>query len=179
MALKNSPALHRSGKRWSKMHFNTLTTSPPKVAAMPLQSELASAYFKVGEVQGAPAKNNLGDYAGALVSFKKALGIREALYAKDSHNDKLKLDLTRSYQMVGSLSQATDDLPAALANYGRAFTIFGSLSIETTETKRELSTLHTRYANALAASGDHPKAIESYRKAIGILSELSCSKPGR
>jgi eukaryotic-like serine/threonine-protein kinase len=142
-----------------------------------LQSELASAYFKVGEVQGAPAKNNLGDYAGALKSFKKALAIREGLYAKDSRNDKIKLDLTRSYQMVGALSQVTGDLPSALENYRRAFAVFTSLSTETRETKRDLSTLHTRFANALSASGDRTKAIENYRKAVVILAEMLAANP--
>jgi eukaryotic-like serine/threonine-protein kinase len=142
-----------------------------------LQSELASAYFKVGEVQGAPAKNNLGDYAGALKSFKKALAIREGLYARDSRNDKIKLDLTQSYQMVGALSQVTGDLPGALENYRRAFAIFTSLSTETKEAKRDLSTLHTRFASALSASGDRPKAIENYRKAVVILGELLAANP--
>ena len=142
-----------------------------------LQSELGSAYFKVGEVQGAPAKNNLGDYAGALQSFKKALAIRENLYAKDSQNDKLKLDLTRSYQMVGSLSQVTDNIPAALENYGKAFTVFALITTQTTESKRDLSTLHTRYANALTASGERAKAIEHYRKAIVILGDLLSTNP--
>jgi serine/threonine protein kinase len=142
-----------------------------------LQSELGSAYFKVGEVQGAPSKNNLGNYAGALQSFKKSLVIREKLYAKDPQNDRLKLDLALSYEMVGNLSQVTDDIPAALENYRRAFTIFDLLSTETTESKRALSTLHTRFANALSASGERAKAIENYRKAILILAGLLSANP--
>ncbi len=41
-----------------------------------LQSELASAYEKVGDVQGNPAKANLGDLQGGIESLKKAQKIR-------------------------------------------------------------------------------------------------------
>jgi tetratricopeptide (TPR) repeat protein len=144
-----------------------------------LQAELASAYFKVGEVQGAPSKSSLGDYAGALVSFKKALGIRERLYAKDPQNEKLKLDLTRSYQMVGSLSQATDDIPRALEYYRKAFVVFDAIADKSVEAERDLSTLHTRFASALSAAGDLEKAIENYQKAIVILTKLLSTNPDK
>jgi hypothetical protein len=47
-----------------------------------LQHELAAAYLKVGDVQGRPYKPNLGDTAGALASYGKAVAIYEALSAK-------------------------------------------------------------------------------------------------
>ena len=39
-----------------------------------LQRELAGAYLKVGDVQGRPFNPNLGDTAGALASYRKAVG---------------------------------------------------------------------------------------------------------
>ncbi len=142
-----------------------------------LQSELAVAYFKVGEVQGAPSKSSLGDYGGGLESFKKSLAIREKLFAKDLGNEQLKLDLTRSYQMVGHLSQVTDDLPSALENYRKAFAIFDSMSLENLETKRDFATLHTRFGKALSMSGELPAAIENFRKATVIINELIAQNP--
>jgi eukaryotic-like serine/threonine-protein kinase len=47
-----------------------------------LQRELANAYEKLGEIQGG-ANANLGDTAGAIASYRAALGIREALLAAD------------------------------------------------------------------------------------------------
>ena len=44
-----------------------------------LQRELATAYEKVGKVQGDYLQNNLGDTLGALVSYEKALEIRRQL----------------------------------------------------------------------------------------------------
>jgi non-specific serine/threonine protein kinase/serine/threonine-protein kinase len=139
-----------------------------------LQSELASAYFKVGEVQGAPAKSSLGDYGGGLESFRKSLAIREKLFRERSPNDaQIKLDLSRSYQMVGHLSQVTDDLPAAFENYGKAFALLNEMP----DARRDLATLHTRFATALSASGKLPEAIENFRKSHLILSELIAQNP--
>ncbi|HQZ81974.1 MAG TPA: protein kinase [Pyrinomonadaceae bacterium] len=142
-----------------------------------LQGELATAYFKVGEVQGVPTQASLGDYGGALESFKKSLAIRQRLHFEDSQNDVTKLDLARSYRMVGTLSQATDNVPAALENFQKAFAIFDSMPLQSVEAIRELATLHTRFAAALSASGDHPKAVETFRRAVSILSELLSSQP--
>jgi tetratricopeptide (TPR) repeat protein len=44
-----------------------------------LEAELAAAYERLGEVEGDPRSANLGDTAGALASFLKALAIRESL----------------------------------------------------------------------------------------------------
>ncbi|NJM53473.1 MAG: hypothetical protein HC846_08835 [Blastocatellia bacterium] len=138
-----------------------------------LQSELATAYFKVGEVQGAPAKSSLGDYGGGLESFKKSLVIRQKLFEKDSGNEQIKLDLSRSYQMVGHLSQVTDDVSAALENYGKAFAILNEMPTA----KRDLATLHTRFASALAMNGKLSDAIENFRKSHSILNELIAQNP--
>jgi eukaryotic-like serine/threonine-protein kinase len=45
-----------------------------------LQRELATAYQKVGDVQGNPYGGNLGDRTGALLSYKKAMAIWQTLY---------------------------------------------------------------------------------------------------
>jgi eukaryotic-like serine/threonine-protein kinase len=45
-----------------------------------LQRELATAYKRIGDVQGNEITANLGDSAGALASYQKALEIRKALF---------------------------------------------------------------------------------------------------
>lgn len=142
-----------------------------------LQSELATAYFKVGEVQGSPGNSSLGDYGGALESFRKSLTIRESLAASDSNNESIKLDLAQSYQLVGHTSQVTDDLPAAFENYQKAFAVFDSMPREALEAKRSYATLHTRFAKALSSSGDHAKALENCRLATALLNELISLNP--
>ncbi len=142
-----------------------------------LQREIASAYEKVGDVQGAPYRANLGNYAGALVSHNKALAIRATVNSSPDASAQMKLDLARSYGAVGELSQVTGDIPAALENYGKAFAVFASLSEKSAEAERALSTLHVRIGRALKATGELAKALDNFRQGIAITNGLSASSP--
>jgi eukaryotic-like serine/threonine-protein kinase len=146
-----------------------------------LQRELASAYEKVGDVQGAPYRANLGNYRGALASHNKALAIRlrldSGLDSGPGQSEEARLGLARSYGSVGELSQVTGDIPSALDAYGKAFDIFASLSTSATEPQRALSALHVRYGRALRASGELAKALDNYRRGIAIINKLSASSP--
>ncbi len=50
---------------------------------------LATAYVRVGEVQGNPDFTNLGDSSGALDTYRKALEMLDPLLKKDPENRKL------------------------------------------------------------------------------------------
>jgi serine/threonine protein kinase len=51
-----------------------------------LAQELALTYLKIGNVQGEANRANLGDSAGALVSYRKSVEILESLARKDPSN---------------------------------------------------------------------------------------------
>ncbi len=51
-----------------------------------LAQELALTYLKIGNVQGETNRANLGDSAGALVSYRKSVEILESLVRKDAAN---------------------------------------------------------------------------------------------
>ncbi len=173
--LPGSTALRERMVKDALLYLDNLAAE--NIADASLQSELATAYFKVGEVQGAPGKSSLGDYGGGLESFRKSLVIREKLVAENPAVEQNKLDLIGSYQMVGHLLQVTDDLPGALENYRKAFAIFDSVKEENTNARRVLSLLHVRFASALAASGKLAEAIENYHKGISINKEQIARNP--
>jgi non-specific serine/threonine protein kinase/serine/threonine-protein kinase len=50
-----------------------------------LQREVAAGYERIGDAQGNMLSANLGDTAGALMSYRKALALRRAVLA--SHRD--------------------------------------------------------------------------------------------
>lgn len=54
-----------------------------------LAQELALTYLKIGNVQGETYRANLGDSAGALLSYSKSVEILESLVRKDSANAEL------------------------------------------------------------------------------------------
>jgi eukaryotic-like serine/threonine-protein kinase len=51
-----------------------------------LQREIAAGYVRLGDVQGLPSQANLGDARGAIASYRKALGLLDAL-SLDAPND--------------------------------------------------------------------------------------------
>ncbi len=81
-----------------------------------LQRELAAAYEKVADVQGAFRSANLGDSSGAISSYRKALAIRQALSAAAPQDKDLKRDLLRNYGKLSEALLGKGDTPAALAS---------------------------------------------------------------
>ena len=47
-----------------------------------MRIELASAYEKIGDVQGRPGQGNLGDSRGALASYRRAEELLAPLHAR-------------------------------------------------------------------------------------------------
>ena len=67
-----------------------------------MQRELATAYERIGEIQGNPYSANLGDADGALASYRKGLAIREKLKNMTDTLDA-RMEMGRSYRALGDL----------------------------------------------------------------------------
>ena len=68
-----------------------------------LAQELALTYLKIGNVQGETYRANLGDSAGALVSYGKSVEILESLVRKDDKNPTLLNNLRVAAQQKAYL----------------------------------------------------------------------------
>lgn len=68
-----------------------------------LAQELALTYLKIGNVQGETYRANLGDSAGALVSYGKSVEILESLVHKDDKNPALLNNLRLAAQQKAYL----------------------------------------------------------------------------
>lgn len=68
-----------------------------------LAQELALTYLKIGNVQGETYRANLGDSAGALVSYGKSVEILESLVRKDEKNPTLLNNLRLAAQQKAYL----------------------------------------------------------------------------
>ncbi|MBO0910765.1 MAG: protein kinase [Acidobacteria bacterium] len=78
-----------------------------------LMRELASAYERVGDVQGFSYYANLGDSSGAMESYHKAFEIRQALAKEFPKDPVAQGDLADSYtRMADSLSLVGEDSKA-------------------------------------------------------------------
>jgi tetratricopeptide (TPR) repeat protein len=79
-----------------------------------LLAELATAYEKLGDVQGMPGTSNLGLSREAADSYRKAIGILERLSRKyPRYRPQLVVDLSRSGRIAGELFQTDDALRTA------------------------------------------------------------------
>lgn len=144
---------------------------------MSLQRELASAYEKVGDVQGNPYSANLGDPAGALASYRKALAIRESL---TSHNlAEGQQDLAYDYERIGMALEALEDYPSALEYYRKDLSIQRVLA-EATPSARSQERLAGAYfllAHCYGALQDPKSALENYRKSAAIRETIATQSP--
>jgi len=145
-----------------------------------LQGELATAYVKVGDVQGQSYYANLGDSAGALVSYRKALKIRETLATDDPSNLANRLDLARCYNKVGEMLAKMGDQSNASANYQKALSLVESLVAQDSsslDNGNELVLTLTRFGYLLEDMGDRAEALARHRAAVAAGQELLAAHP--
>jgi len=150
-----------------------------------LLREIASAYLKVGDVQGRPYYANLGDTGGALESYRKSLALRERLAKLEPNNAELRAELGMSYERVGRLNTALGQPVVAVENLQRALTIYEEL-LRVDPTNRpvrgELALVDSSMGIAKGFSatnslGDEKSGMEYQRKAQAILESLVKEDP--
>jgi eukaryotic-like serine/threonine-protein kinase len=146
-----------------------------------LQRELATAYERVGLVQGHYLQSSLGDTKGSLDSYQKALRIREQIAAKSSdRNDRLALAITQ--RLVAHQQGATGDRPGARKNIDNAIAISEALNSAYANDPKILDELSFDYAVA-AETADTQSAAgiqrmnDSFRKAVVIDEAILRIKP--
>ncbi len=88
-----------------------------------LNAELASAYEKVGDLQGNVDKPNLGDFAGAVTSLNKARTIRELLPYEVNN----LLRLAQNLRITSQIRNRQNDVKGSLGDAERAKEIFTDL----------------------------------------------------
>lgn len=151
-----------------------------------LQLELAAGYLKVGDIQGKPYRPNLGDTLGAKASYAKALLILESLNVAGSADLEAQRLLSLCHQSIGRVQQRIDEWDAALESERKAVAISEALVSANPENPQYRSLLgdnYVQFGSALYQTGrgatveDHRQAIEYFRKAGAIHSELSVAYP--
>ena len=124
-----------------------------------LRSELAGAYMKIGDVQGLPYRANLGDTAGAMTSYRKALQIAEGTESR-----ALVADL---YDRVGLVEQRAMRWKEAHAAHERAREIRASLP-----PSPELARTWTAIGDCRYIGLQTPAAQQAYESALAVLARL-------
>jgi eukaryotic-like serine/threonine-protein kinase len=142
-----------------------------------LQKELATAYEKVGDVQGDPYSANLGDTTGALASFKKALAIRGSIERSGDHSEDAEQFLAADYHRLGLISNSRGDCPGAMEYFRKAFTIKERVLNPSPESQESLAGEYFSMGQCQSFTRDYQGALDSYRKAAKIRETIVFSSP--
>jgi serine/threonine protein kinase/type II secretory pathway pseudopilin PulG/predicted negative regulator of RcsB-dependent stress response len=145
-----------------------------------LQAELATAYEKVGDVQGNPFFANLGNQDGSLVSYRKALAIREMLYTTNHTGEGTRLELGNDYKRVADVLWAKGENDAALLNYRKAKSTFEELVQAEPTNPQYISGVGlalSGIAHVQTQSGDFKGALDSYRQCLANAEALQVIDP--
>jgi tetratricopeptide (TPR) repeat protein/predicted Ser/Thr protein kinase len=141
-----------------------------------VQLDLANAYTRLGNIQGNPYDQNLGDTAGALVSLDKALLIAQSLAASAARdNEALRalasVEQARSEGLwgVGKTPEAVESMQAATEAYERLVAERDATPALISEAGAAYGTLGDELGQPGTPSlGDLAGAIDAYRKDIRL-----------
>ncbi len=136
-----------------------------------LRRDLAIAYEKVGDIQGASNYGDLGSLAGALQSYRKALGIRQSLARGKRGRHETQVELAACQMMMGNALWTMKKIAEAQQTYRQALKVYQSLPERLAgrqDVRRQLVILHERLGLIQRLSGDEPAAMQSHQRAKAI-----------
>ncbi|MDI1240520.1 MAG: serine/threonine-protein kinase [bacterium] len=144
-----------------------------------LLRELASAYEKVGDVQGNPYKPNVGDVAGALASYEKSMQIRESLMAGGSGDAKLEGELAGLYKSIGDVESNAGDYAKAMDWQMRSLSIRERLAAAdpSRDARQALAMAQRTVGVTWFYDNNNKKAIEYYEQSRDIFAKLVAEFP--
>jgi len=145
-----------------------------------LQRELSAAYVRVGNVQGNPNNANLGDSAGAMQSYRKALAITERLEASQPADKQARRSLAIVYEKMSDLQDAAGDIAGAVRSAQNSLGIFKALAEadpSNIQAQQSLAISYVKSGDFLGNSnfpnlGDLSSALGYYQSSRAILQSL-------
>ena len=181
-AIKDLPGATRVRERLVKDALNYLDSLSREAGGdFALQRELAAAYERVGDVRGQAYSASLGDRAGALDSYKKALQIRESLLKAAPQDAQSRRDMAATYRKIGNQLLETTEAAQGLENLRRSIALYSAVAAEqpaNRDVQRELAVAYNDLGLALEDRGDMAGALQHHQRAAKVREELLAAEPG-
>jgi tetratricopeptide (TPR) repeat protein len=144
-----------------------------------LQRELAAAYERLGDVQGRNTMANIGDGAGALVNYRKALAIRQSIASYSAHGSADLAALALDYERIGPILESQGDFKGALEDLRKDLALEEQIGAKEKdpETQELLAGSYFSMAQHQAEMGDIQGALDSYKRSIAIREAITVDAP--
>ncbi len=146
-----------------------------------LGRELATAYEKVGDMQGNPNSANVGDMKGALASYAKARELRQALVKAHPQDGRQRHELADNYEHTGYVLWWMNQTDRAVAEYHAALALRTALLAEqprSADYRRGMALLEMHLGDVPAWNNDTPAAMAAFNVALPLLRDLAAEQPG-
>jgi non-specific serine/threonine protein kinase/serine/threonine-protein kinase len=140
-----------------------------------LTRELASAYERVGDVQGGTMAANLGDTRGALASYGKAVALLAPRLRAAPDDIAARRALAGVTQKLGILLWETGDVAGALEKNRAALDLLRPVAARLpndSAVAQQLQRGHDYVGMILLDRGDAAAALEEHRRGLAILAAL-------
>ena len=137
-----------------------------------LRRELAEAYQKVGDVQGNPYHANLGDIAGAIASYDKAIMLLEPVVSAGGASDSEMSTLASAQLVGGGIRLVAGDIPSAVAMSEKGLRLRQALAEKNPNDEARQMDLAQAYqfdAFSLSAAGRERESYEALHRQADIL----------
>ena len=145
-----------------------------------LQSELATAYEKVGDVQGTLNTSNLGNIQAGLSSYEKARKLREAVFAAEPENQNAKESLANNYYVTARTLWNDAQTKKAEEFFEKGLRLRRELVAkmpDSVEANNLLAILLIDYGAIPIFNGQSEKALALFNEALEIIQKLLQKKP--
>jgi eukaryotic-like serine/threonine-protein kinase len=145
-----------------------------------LRVQLADCYQALGDLQGHSGLQNLGDRAGALLSYGKALAVFDTMAAENPADQRARGGAAVMRIRIGDMQQAQGETAAALENYRGALERAQSLAAEDPRNdrfRRILALSQRKLAEIETQRGEFAQALENARSAAQINQGLAAADP--
>jgi tetratricopeptide (TPR) repeat protein len=140
------------------------------------EKELASAYRRLGDSQGNVVGANLGDPAGALVSYHKALTLLDDLIRRKPSDTAAQTERLVLYHRIGSIQAYTGKLSDAVQTYQAAIRIGAPLAVSADNPlKAALIDLYIESCNAKRNMGNSSGSLVDASEALRLSREIQAS----
>jgi tetratricopeptide (TPR) repeat protein len=141
---------------------------------------LATAYWRLGDVQGYADKPNLGDMQGALLSYKKSAELLEPLRLKHPNDPDVLRQVTDTYQHMGAVLHDTGDVPGLVTAFETALPaaqLLARLRPDDVESNQSVGSFYNDLATSLQFA-DPKRANEYARRHLELIPALLEKFPG-